>query len=227
MPSLLPLNLATWPQLKARCKSRLRRRLQQFLQPIVEAIMAPTIAAIQQQSQQQLTASLSASLSAEALSPTVQRILNAEIRIWGDRTRLHLAAHTEMVNTLFNLSCGEVWVGDYSFTGHNVSIITGTHNYRAYGPERMTDIPETGRDITIGQGVWIGSNATILGPCTIGDHAVIAAGAVVTAGSSIPAGAIVAGIPAQLIRQLAIPNAAPPSNLNLPKIDGDHNQTVI
>lgn len=107
-----------------------------------------------------------------------------------------------MVNTLFNLSSGVIAVGDYTFTGHNVSIITGTHQYTSLLEARITDIPEAGRDITIGRGVWIGSNAIILGPCTIGDHAVIAAGAVIPSGSQIPAGAIVAGVPAKVIKMI-------------------------
>jgi acetyltransferase-like isoleucine patch superfamily enzyme len=115
-----------------------------------------------------------------------------------------------MVNTLFNLSSGQISVGEHTFTGHNVSIITGTHDYQSLLADRLTDIPASGRDITIGQGVWIGSNAIILGPCTIGDHAVIAAGAVVTAGSQIPSRAIVAGVPAKIVKQIDGPSRSHP-----------------
>jgi serine acetyltransferase len=176
----------------------IRRTCIHLLTPLTQEIIAPTIADWADRQQQDLDQRL----SLDRLSPTVQRIINTQIRVWGERDRLHLSPTSEMVNTLFNLSSGQIIVGDHSFTGHNVSIITGTHDYQSLLADRLTDIPTSGRDITIGQGVWIGSNAIILGPCTIGDHAVIAAGAVVTAGSQIPAGAIVAGIPAKLIKQI-------------------------
>lgn len=52
--------------------------------------------------------------------------------------------------------------------------------------------------IKIGNHVWIGLNATILKGVNIGDGAIIAAGAVVT--KDVPANAIVAGVPAKIIR---------------------------
>lgn len=119
-----------------------------------------------------------------------------------------------MVNTLFNTSsdCNEV--GDYTFTGHNVSIITGTHRCELTLRERVREYPITGMDIVIGRGVWIGSNAIILGLAKIGDHAVIGAGAVVPPGSDIRTGTVVAGVPARLSRRLISPNSALPRTAN-------------
>ena len=54
------------------------------------------------------------------------------------------------------------------------------------------------RVTTIGNDVWIGSNAVILGGVTIGDGAVVGAGAVVT--RDVPAYAIVIGSPARILR---------------------------
>jgi acetyltransferase-like isoleucine patch superfamily enzyme len=51
--------------------------------------------------------------------------------------------------------------------------------------------------VTIGDRVWVGTNALILKGVTIGEGAVIAAGAVVT--KDVPAHAIVAGSPAKVI----------------------------
>lgn len=134
------------------------------------------------------------------LRSVVLDIVNSEIRIWGDPQRLNIAPTAYMVNTLFNVSSGTIHIGDFTFTGHNVSIITGTHDYDVFLAERQRSIPRSGRDIHIGKGVWIGSNALILGPCTIGDHAVIAAGALVV--TDVASGAVVAGVPARLIRSL-------------------------
>ena len=52
--------------------------------------------------------------------------------------------------------------------------------------------------VTVGNDVWIGVRAMILGGVTIGDGAVIGAGAIVT--KDVPPYAVVAGIPAKLLR---------------------------
>jgi acetyltransferase-like isoleucine patch superfamily enzyme len=136
------------------------------------------------------------------LSPIVQEIINNQIRFYGDPKRAKIASSAHMVNTLFNTSGGSIEIGDYTFAGHNVSLITGTHNYESLLMERMLDSPNSGRDILIGKGVWIGSNALILGPCIIRDHAVIAAGAVVIPGSEIASSTIVGGIPAKVLKTI-------------------------
>jgi len=135
------------------------------------------------------------------LKPIVLDIINHEIRVYGDRKKLLISPKANMVNTLFNTACGMIEVGDYSFTGHNVSIITGAHNYESFLERRMKDIPPSGYDIKIGKGCWIGSNSIVLGPCTINDHSVIAAGSVVT--KDVPPYTIVAGIPAKPIKVIS------------------------
>lgn len=52
--------------------------------------------------------------------------------------------------------------------------------------------------IHIGNDVWIGLDAKIMGGVTIGDGAIVAAGAIVT--KDVPPYAIVAGVPAKIIR---------------------------
>ena len=54
------------------------------------------------------------------------------------------------------------------------------------------------RDVRIGNNVWIGYGAVILCGVTIGDNAIVGASAVVT--RDVPANAIVAGVPARLLR---------------------------
>jgi acetyltransferase-like isoleucine patch superfamily enzyme len=54
------------------------------------------------------------------------------------------------------------------------------------------------RDVVVGSNVWIGYNACILRGVTIGDNAIVGTNSVVT--KDVPANAVVAGIPARIIR---------------------------
>ncbi len=119
--------------------------------------------------------------------------------IWGgDWSKVELGKQVNLVNTLLNVSSGKIVIGDFSFFGHNVSLLTGTHFLEKEKAERQA-FPESGRDIFIGDSVWIASNAVILGPCRIGDRAVIAAGAIVTH-DTIESDSVYAGCPAKRIR---------------------------
>ncbi|WP_454130412.1 DapH/DapD/GlmU-related protein [Microbacterium aurum] len=62
--------------------------------------------------------------------------------------------------------------------------------------------------MTIGDRVFIGANAVINMGVTIGDGAVVGAGAVVT--SDVPAGVVVAGVPARVIADVVLGDAANP-----------------
>ena len=54
------------------------------------------------------------------------------------------------------------------------------------------------KDITIGDGVWIGAGVIVLPGVKIGDRSVIGAGAVVT--RDIPSESIAVGVPARVIK---------------------------
>jgi acetyltransferase-like isoleucine patch superfamily enzyme len=54
------------------------------------------------------------------------------------------------------------------------------------------------RDVRVGNNVWIGYGACILRGVTIGDNAIVGTSAVVT--RDVPANAVVAGIPARVVR---------------------------
>ncbi|MDZ8089719.1 MAG: acyltransferase [Nostoc sp. DedQUE12b] len=123
--------------------------------------------------------------------------------VFGDSQKLTLSPNCVVNNALFNLSSGNISVEEYVFLGHNVSLLTGTHNYTKFGLERMMDFPKEGNDIVIEEGVWIASNVTVIGPCKIGKHSVIAAGSVVK--GDIPSYHVVAGIPAKTIKQIGYP----------------------
>lgn len=54
------------------------------------------------------------------------------------------------------------------------------------------------RDVRVGHNVWIGYGVSILRGVTVGDNAIIGAGSVVT--RDVPANAVVAGVPARVLR---------------------------
>ena len=134
------------------------------------------------------------------LKPIFDELNLCTYKVYGSKDRLHISQSAKVADTLFNTFSGNIYVHDHVFTGHNVSILTGTHDCRLTGVKRMNDIPVEGRDIIIEQGVWVSSNALIIGPCTIGTNSVIAAGAVVS--RDVPKNVIVAGCPAKIIKTL-------------------------
>ncbi len=79
----------------------------------------------------------------------------------------------------------------------NVTIISGTH---LIDPEGMRMAGKgIGRDIQIGNGVWIGAGAIILPGIKINDKAIIGAGSVVT--KDVESYTVVVGNPARPIRK--------------------------
>jgi hypothetical protein len=91
--------------------------------------------------------------------------------IYGDPARLRVHPTAIVNNALFNLSSGDVTVARYAFFGHNVAILTGTHDIATFGAERQVAVPRTGNDVVVGEGAWLSSFAIVVGPCTIGAHA--------------------------------------------------------
>ncbi len=61
------------------------------------------------------------------------------------------------------------------------------------------------RDVRVGHNVWIGYGACILRGVTVGDNSVIGTSAVVT--KTVPANAVVAGVPARVIRLRQAPRS--------------------
>jgi len=59
------------------------------------------------------------------------------------------------------------------------------------------------RDVEVGHNVWIGYGARLLRGVVVGDNAIVGTSAVVT--SEVPANAVVAGIPARVIRSREAP----------------------
>jgi acetyltransferase-like isoleucine patch superfamily enzyme len=126
--------------------------------------------------------------------------------VHGDRARLHVHPTAVVNNALFNVGSGDITVGEYAFFGHNVCVLTGTHDITRFGRERQLAIPRTGRDIVIGEGAWVASNALVLGPCVIGAHAVVGGGSLVL--GDVEPYTVVAGSPARVLRTIPRPAGA-------------------
>lgn len=122
-------------------------------------------------------------------------------RIWGDPARLIVRSGVDINDLLVNTRSGTVTIEEYVFFGHRCALLTGTHDYKKKGVERIKTVPTSGRDIHIKDGAWLGSGVTVLGPCVIGENAVIASGSLVTV-DNIPAGTIWAGSPAKQVREI-------------------------
>ena len=96
--------------------------------------------------------------------------------------------------------CEGVLIEDDVFVGHNVSFINDKY------PRATADgAPQTEADwecipTFVKKGASIGTSSTILCGITIGENAIVGAGSVVT--KDVPANAVVAGVPARLIRSV-------------------------
>ncbi|MCU1661920.1 MAG: hypothetical protein QOI36_5365 [Pseudonocardiales bacterium] len=123
----------------------------------------------------------------------------------GDRSRLHIPDTAIVNNALFNMSGGTISLGEHAFFGHDVAVLTGTHDINQFGRARQLAFPRSGRDVVIGQGVWLASHVLVLGPVTIGEHAVVAAGSLVR--EDVEPYTVVAGRPAKVIKKITPPTA--------------------
>jgi acetyltransferase-like isoleucine patch superfamily enzyme len=126
--------------------------------------------------------------------------------VYGDPARLHIDPTAIVNNALINLSSGDVTVGEYAFFGHNVSILTGTHDWTKFGAERQVAVPTSGRDVVIEEGAWLSSNVVVVAPCRIGAHSVVGVGSLVL--GDVEPYTVVAGSPAKVLRQIPRPDAS-------------------
>jgi acetyltransferase-like isoleucine patch superfamily enzyme len=123
----------------------------------------------------------------------------------GDPSRLRISDTAVVNNALFNVSGGTITVGDYAFFGHDVAILTGTHDIEKFGRERQLSFSRSGRDVVIGEGVWLASYVLVFGPVTIGEHAVVAGGSLVR--EDVAPYTVVAGRPAKVVKVIARPDS--------------------
>lgn len=116
---------------------------------------------------------------------------------WGLK-HVHFGKHVYFNFNAVLVDDADIYIGDYTLFGPNVTIVTATHpvspTLRKYGGEYN-------KPVHIGNNCWIGAGAIILPGLTIGDNSIIGAGAIVT--KDVPADVIVVGNPAHILRPIS------------------------
>ena len=151
-----------------------------------------------------------------------ERHVQYERKYFKDHKRYHLGTYSYLgVGTVIHNPQGPV-IGKFCSISHNVRIGLSSHpvnwltthtfcckgsNAEQYGgdviPEKMRLPFVESKPVHIGDDVWIGYGAIIMDGVTICSGSVVAAGAVVT--KDVPPYAIVAGVPARIIRYRFVP----------------------
>ena len=134
---------------------------------------------------------------------------NAEIRLgrwsWlghGTKIRCHEGVVEIGAKTVLGQECTisayqHVSIGRECVIADRVMLIDFDHGVvEVDRPIRLQGIYK--RDVQVGNNVWIGYGACILRGVTVGDNAIIGTSAVVT--RDVPANAVVAGVPARVLR---------------------------
>jgi acetyltransferase-like isoleucine patch superfamily enzyme len=94
--------------------------------------------------------------------------------------------------------CEGVTIEAGVFIGHGVTFINDIYPRATAQGRLQTEADWIVEKTLVKKGASIGSGATILARVTIGENAIIGAGSVVT--RDVPANAVVAGVPAHVIR---------------------------
>jgi acetyltransferase-like isoleucine patch superfamily enzyme len=130
--------------------------------------------------------------------------------VWlGDRTkvrchegRVEIGAKTVIGQECTISAYQRVRIGEQCVIADRTMFIDFDHGVvEVERPIRLQGIYK--RDVEVGSNVWIGYGACILRGVSVGDNAIVGTNAVVT--KDVPANAVVAGIPARIIRMREAP----------------------
>lgn len=108
-----------------------------------------------------------------------------------------LGNYSSLANDCFVGAAGGVWIGDYVAIGQNVRFHSENHEFSDIS-KKICEQGTTHKGIKIGNDCWIGAGAVFLDGAAIGNGCVVGANAVVN--GVFPDYAVIAGVPAKIIR---------------------------
>lgn len=115
---------------------------------------------------------------------------------WGGK-HVHFGKNVYANFNLTMVDDTDIYVGDYTMFGPNVTVATAGH---PINPELREQAYQYNMPIHIGKNCWIGAGAVITPGVTIGDNTVIGAGSIVT--KDIPANVVAVGNPCRVMREI-------------------------
>ncbi|WP_346662759.1 sugar O-acetyltransferase [uncultured Merdimonas sp.] len=115
---------------------------------------------------------------------------------WAGR-HVHLGKNIYANFNLTLVDDGEIYIGDYTMIGPNVTIATAGHPVL---PELREEAYQFNIPVHIGRNVWIGAGVIILPGVTVGDNTVIGAGSVVT--KDVSSDVVAVGNPCRVLRPI-------------------------
>ena len=115
---------------------------------------------------------------------------------WGGR-HVHFGKHVYSNFHLTLVDDTDIYVGDYTMFGPNVTVATAGHPIL---PILREQVYQYNMPVVIGRNCWIGAGAILLPGVHIGDGTVIGAGSVVT--KDIPANVVAVGNPCRVLRPI-------------------------
>ena len=127
----------------------------------------------------------------------------------GSKIRVHEGEVSIGAKTVIGQDCTisayqRISIGRECILADRVMLIDFDHGaVEVERPVRLQGIYK--RDVHVGHNVWMGYGACVLRGVTIGDNSIVGTSAVVT--SSMPANAVLAGVPARVIRMREAPTA--------------------
>ena len=114
------------------------------------------------------------------------------LRRYSRKTGIQIGWHTRIGEGLVLVHCGDIAVNNEAVIGKNCTMYQGVTVGMEFRGERRGNP-------TIGNNVWIGSNACVVGNITIGDDVLIAPLSFVN--FNVPSHSIVIGNPAKIIHR--------------------------
>ncbi len=115
-------------------------------------------------------------------------------------SQLEVGDHCYFGRELFLDLQDRIVIEDHVTVSHRVMILT--HTDAGNSPLKDRVIPTSQAPVTIRSGAYIGANVTVLQGVEIGRSSIVGAGAVVT--RSVPPASVVVGVPARVIKTLAL-----------------------